>query len=268
MVSDPFLMGVFFGFVPAMGFLYLVLHEYQALFSEKRIFRTFFVGLLVGVLVTVAEQFLSPAVRQLLGASVLETRSLVVLAVFSLLLATLESLVFAAVLNWKTFRGRRDTPFYGVAFGLGFGATNVLFLMGMILAQRGEQSRSTEMAEIVLLSLLGTFFIGGILVHAAMGGWIGRGAAVGPLPLEVARAVVARTLYVGLYYGVLLTTQPLVSHALALGGVAFGIFLVARTITHVLDRVVPPEVLREMGIHHRRLARRVLRDERPEEPPR
>src|SRR5688500_16733553 len=105
-----------------MGFLYLLLRSYQPFFSAKRIFRTFFVGMLMGAAVTLLERVLGPPAP-----------APAVLALFAVLLGLLEALAFAAVLNWRSYRGRRDTPYYGVAFGLGFGASHALFLMFLLL---------------------------------------------------------------------------------------------------------------------------------------
>lgn len=265
MVTDPFLVGVFYGFVPAMGFLYILLHEYQLFFNEKRVFRLFFVGMIAGALVTVAEQFMSPTVVQLFAVGVRSIGDVAVLALFAGLIGLLEVLVFAAVLNWRSMRGRRDTPFYGVAFGVGFGGMHVIVLVFLILKAlelSGTEATARVLNNVLLLSLLGLYFMGGILVHGALGAWVGQGTATGPLPSWIARAAFVRATYEGLFYAVMLARPALVANALPVLGVAFGVWLIARVLRDLLDHVVPPEVLREMGIHHRRLARRSLREER------
>src|SRR5687767_3706281 len=173
MVSDPFLVGVFFGFVPSMGFLYILLNNYEGLFSDKRAFFAYLIGLGAGLLATILQLFLGPT-----GAEDPPT------AVFEILLfGVVQALLFAMALNSKRFRGRRDTTFYGVAFGLGFGAINVLFLVGRAVNQLG-QTPGSVLVETIALAYVGLYFIGSILLHAAVGAWIGRGAAtknlVGP----------------------------------------------------------------------------------------
>lgn len=268
MVTDPFLVGVFFGFVPAMGFLYILLHEYQRLFQEKRIFRTFLFGMIVGVLVTVLEQAISPTVGAIALGDVRSAAGIAGGAVFALLVGLLEAMAFTVVLNWKTFRGRRDTPFYAVSFGLGFGGTKALVLMTLVL-RLGQAEGATPFSWIdaILVAMLGLFFVGGILVYGAVGAWIGHGTGVGPLGPMIARAAVTSGIYVGAFYVMFLSDTAWLSHAVAAGGVVGGVVLVARVILRRLDSLVPPEVLREIGIHNRRLARRVLREGPPGGPP-
>lgn len=266
MASDPFLVGVFYGFVPAMGFLYILLREYHSLFNEKRMFRTFFVGLMVGLLATVISQYFQIALLSSAGSGPLINRAGIV-ALTAALLALLEALIFAAVLNWKSFRGRRDTPFYGVAFGLGFGATNVLYVMGWIVAGIYRQATEEDLVlRVALLSLLGLLFAGSILGHAAMGARVGHGSGTGPLPRAVWDAAGIRFVFYLLFFPLLLIENVLLN-VLPLVALAFGLYLIQRTITRTLDRIVPPEILREMGIHHRRIARAVSREADEDGPP-
>lgn len=265
MASDPFIVAVFFGFVPAMGFLYIVLREYTSLFSEKTMFRTFFIGMVMGAVVALMEYFMSPVVAGVSGADPSKPGTLAALVAFALLLGLLEALAFASVLNWRTFRGRRDTPFYGTAFGLGFGCTSALFLMFVFL-QLGALSGAGTLREALvragLLAVFGVYVCGAILGHGAMGAVIGRGAARQALRNDVLRAAGIRAAFVVGLYGILLPKPfALIDDAIALASAVFGTVLIGRAMRNVLDLVVPPEVLREMGIHDRRVARRVLRDD-------
>ena len=253
MVSDPFLVGVFFGFVPGMGFLYILLKEFQAFYQEKRVFRAFFIGMGVGLLATFAEVILGPAPDAIEGGPA------AALALYSFLLAALEVGAFAVVLNWKTYRAKRDTPYYAVAFGLGFGATNVLFLVGNLVA--GLETGQTGYAEAVFVAILGLYFIGSILVHAAVGAWIGRGVSQGGLVGNLLLAIVTRGAYLSGFYAMFRLQSPLASIALPFVGATIGVALVAHVIRDVLRPIVPPEILREMEIHKRRIAREVVRPE-------
>lgn len=262
MVSDPFLMGVFYGFVPAMGFLYILLHTYEAFFNEKRLFLTFFVGIVFGVVITALTQTLGPKVVLVATAADPSLFQLGELLVFAALIAVLETAAFTAVLNWRTFRGRRDTPFFGTAFGLGFGAANVIFLLGGILRALELQGATADLYEVLLLSIFSLYFIGSILAFAAMGAWVGRGTASGDLWPEFARASLLRTTFNALFYAILVSSlhAPLFSNLLPVLGIIVGVLVIRHVIRFVLDRVVPPEVLREMEIHKRRLARAVVRE--------
>lgn len=259
LVSDPFLVGVFFGFVPAMGFLYILFKEYQGFYNEKKLFRSFFIGMGVGLLITIAESFAGPGPRAAEGLSPAW------LGLFAALLAGLEMGAFAVVLNWKTYRGKRDAPYYAVAFGLGFGSTNVIFLVGSAVA--GLEAAQVGVAEAVFVTILGLYFIGSILVHATVGGWIGRGVSRGGLVGELVLAVLVRALYLGGFYAMFRLRSPTASIAIPFVALGAGILLVAHLLRDVLARVVPPEVLREMEIHQRRLAREVVRTQASDPPP-
>jgi hypothetical protein len=256
LVTDPFILAVFYCFVPAMGFLYILLHEYQHFYNEKKMFRTFFVGMIAGAVLTLLEQFFRG------GGGV-------GLLLMGALLAVLEALAFTAVLNWRPFRGRRDTPYYGLAFGLGFGATAALFGMFLVLL---EVERSGSLAgldvwtRLFQITMLALHLIGGILIHGAMGGWIGHGTGTGPLPKYVLLAGAVRFAYHVLFVAILFL-PALLGNVLTVLSLAFAIWVIMRVLRNVLDRLVPPEILREMGIHQRRIGRRILREQDEGRPP-
>lgn len=243
MVSDPFLVGVFFGLVPAMGFLYILLHRFEGLFQERKAFFAFFIGLGGGLIVTLMQMFFQPRNPAEIG---------IVLGLFGLL----HALVFAAFLNSRRFRGNRDTPFYGVAFGLGFGAINVLFLIGNTV--RRLDPLQDVLVETLTLVILGLYFIGSILVHASVGAWIGRGTSRGRLGGEILRASITETLYLSLFYVIFL---PRFGTVLVFVALAASITLIAHILNNVLEPLIPEAVRRELEIHRRRLARQFMRDE-------
>jgi hypothetical protein len=159
------------------------------------------------------------------------------------------------VLNSKRFRGRRDTPFYGVGFGLGFGALNVLFLVGNAVVHLAARP-GPVLVEALSLGILGLYFIGSILLHASVGAWIGRGAASHKLAKPVLMSAAAEAVYlVGSY---LLFTEQWGNWVPAVAIVAT-IALIAYVIRTELDPIVPPEIRREMEIHQRRIARQAMR---------
>lgn len=246
MVSDPFLVGVFFGFVPSMGFLYILLNNYEGLFNDKRAFFAYLLGLGGGLLATLLQLFLAPR------GSEDVTTALVQVVLFGVVYA----LIFAMALNSKRFRGKRDTPFYGVAFGLGFGALTVLFLIGNAVAQLAKTPGSV-LVETVSLSYLGLYFMGSILLHAAVGAWIGRGSATRLLLQPILRSALAEAAYLGGFY--LLFLEPWGTFVPVVG-IALAILLIGRVVKRELDAIVPPEIRREMEIHQRRVARQSMRD--------
>jgi hypothetical protein len=225
-----------------MGLLYILLHRFEGLFQERKAFFSFFIGLAGGLIVTLLQMFFR-------GRDWLE------LALITLLFGLLTALVFAAFLNSRRFRGKRDTPFYGVAFGLGFGALNVLFLVGNTV--RRVDPLEDVILETIALVLIGLYFIGSILVHASVGAWIGRGTSTGRLGGEILRAAVAEAAYLGLFFVIFLPRFGTVLIFLCLGG---AITLIVHILNNVLEPLIPEEVRREMEIHRRRLARQFMRE--------
>lgn len=244
MVSDPFLVGVFFGFVPSMGFLYILLHRFEGLFSDRRAFFAYLLGLGGGLVATLLQMFLGPSGREAAPLAALEVA----------LFGVVHALVFAAFLNSRRFRARRDTPFYGVAFGLGFGALNVLFLVGNAVSRLAQASGST-LVETLSLTYIGLYFIGSILVHASVGAWIGRGAATRRLKGPLLQSAVVEAAYLGASF--LLFLDPL-GTAVPVIALAFSIALIARVLRAELETLIPPEIRREMDIHRRRIAREAM----------
>lgn len=249
MVSDPFLVGLFFGLVPAMSLLYILLHRFEGRFNERRSFFAFFVGLGAGLVATLLQLFLGPAGQTRWG----------LLPVFAGLFGLVNVLLLTMVLNSRRYRGRTDTPFYGVAAGLGFGALNVLFLVGNAVRQLGT-TRGSVLVEALSLSFVGLYFIGSILVHAAVGAWVGRGAARHDLLPEILRGTVAEATY---FSGFFLLFNEAVSSFVPVVAVAAAIILIGYVLRTVLEPILPPEVRREMDVHRRRIARGVLRDVNP-----
>jgi hypothetical protein len=254
MAVDPFLMGILFGFLPAMGFLYIILHNYQSLFDEKRIFKAFVIGLVVGLFVTILQSVLAPG--QALNPDSPDAANFSGVLLIALLLGTMDALAGAAVLNWRSYRGRRDTPFYGIAVGLGFGAVNAVFLVGRSVP--ALTAGAVGAAEAFLFVLLGCYFIGSILVHAGAYVMVGQGAALGTIWKQTFRASLVLGAYSALFL-ILPRVPDWLANMLPLLALASAIAFIAWIMDRVLDRIVPDDVLREAGIHRRRLARSRMR---------
>ncbi|HLE47814.1 MAG TPA: hypothetical protein VI818_05905 [Candidatus Thermoplasmatota archaeon] len=245
MVSDPFLVGFFFGLVPAFGFLYILLHRYEGLFNEKRSFFAFFIGMGGGLVATLLQLFLGPG----------SGRPAVFVGIYPLLFGLINCLVLSLILRMKRFRGRPDTPFYGVGVGLGFGALNVLFLIGNAVRSLAAAA-SDIFVEAFLLSLLGLYYIGSILIHAAAAAWIGRGVARHNLLPDAGKAVLVEVVYLG---GFFLLFSDIGSRLVPPLGLGLSILLIRYILRDVLDEIIPPEIRREMQVHQRRVARGLMR---------
>lgn len=255
MASDPFLVGVLFGFVPAMGFLYIILHNYQQFFDEKRVFKTFFVGLVAGFLIALFESLFGPGAA--LDPDADDTLALAGVVLMALLFGLFETMVAMAVLNWKTFRVRKDTAFYGAALGLGVGAVIAVFVVGRSVPVLTQAA--TGWAEVYLLILLGLYFMGAILMHAGAYVWVGQGVVERDLVVTGAKSTLALGGYTLIFF-LQPRLPPAAASVLLVLALAGAIAFIAYILRTVLDQVVPVEVLREAGIHRRRLARRRMRE--------
>jgi hypothetical protein len=263
MANSPFLIGAFFGIIPAMGFLYILLNNYQPFFNEKRLFKTFFLGFIVGLVAVVIENTLGPG--RSLDPAVDGALGYAGLAGYALLFGLLETLMATAVLNWRTYRGRKDTPFYGPALGLGFGAVSALFIVGSrVLILTGG---ATGWQEVVLLSLFGLYFIGSILIHAGAFTIVATGTA----NADLTKPIILSTLIIGGYLWILFLLPHLpggLANLMPIVAIAAAIAFIAYVMREILDKVVPEEVQREAGIHLRRMARKRMREgERPPQAP-
>lgn len=246
MVSDPFLVGVFFGLVPAMGTLYLVLHRFEGLFSERRAFFAFFIGIAAGLFATLLQFFTGGR-----GGSLADR------VAFVFLYGLANAAIMAAVLNSRRYRGKPDTPFYALGLGLGFGAMAVLFNVGeAVVRLRGADI----VVETVSIVLVGVYFIGSIFVHACAAVWIGRGASGGGLVRQIAKAGAVESVY---QLGFLLLFLPGASLLVPLLAIAGSIALLMHVVEHDLHGMLPPEIQRELDVHRRRMGRARMREPTP-----
>lgn len=260
MASDPFLVGVLFGFVPAMGFLYILLHNYERFFEEKRVFKTFLAGLIAGFLIALFESVFGPGAA--LNPEADDALAVAGVVLIALLFGLLETMVAMAVLNWRSFRVRKDTAFYGAAFGLGVGAVIAVFVVGRSVPIL--TAGTTGWNEVFLLVLIGLYFMGAILMHAGAYVWVGQGVVERNLVVAGAKSTAVLGAYTLVFF--LLPRLPdAAANVVPFIAVAAAIWFIAYILRTVLDQVVPVEVLREAGIHRRRLARQRMREVSSEE---
>lgn len=109
------LIGILVGIVPALALLFFALKDYEGAFEERTLFRLFLWGIFLGLIAVIFEIFgffsLDPKQAPIEYCVI----SVVALAVF-------QSLLKIMVLNRKKFQDQRETTFYGLSLGLGFGA--------------------------------------------------------------------------------------------------------------------------------------------------
>lgn len=154
------------GFAPAMALLFYTLRPYaypavpQPFFDDRKVFFLFALGIPLGMFLF--------AVQGLVSAG--STFEYVPIAV--LLYSTTIALLFQVILNFRRFQRKIDTAFYGVSFGLGFGAA---FAFGMV-ETFSLTVGGLERGDLVLAAVLG---IQTVFLFGALGGFIGVGCARG-----------------------------------------------------------------------------------------
>lgn len=249
---------VFFSVIPAMALLYVMLGRFEGFFDEKRLFKYLVVGLVAGAVVVLIQivvlRFHEPA---RLASHPVQ----VGLPILAIGYPLLESAAKVAVLNYHTIAGRRDAPFYGTSFGLGFGA-----ILTFITVGRGVRAfliapapGVTHLQITIFFTLLFMLFLGGIMLHAVTGTIIAKHTADSdPLRAFGWGTVLGAPFYLGYYF--LYTTPPTALGGAMTLGIPFamlliGIIAVRYAIFKVLDKVVPDEIAKEVRRDLRRKRR-------------
>lgn len=169
--------GILFAVIPAMALLYRMLHRFEGFFDEKRLFKFLLIGMLVGSVVTVVEVvFLRFHEPFRLQSATWRAGFITLIATYPLI----EGAAKTAILNWHTLAGRPDTPYYGVAVGLGFGASSTFMLVGLayaFLLSSAEVALLSHVELIVFGTLMFTLFVGGIGFNAIAGVQIAKATA-------------------------------------------------------------------------------------------
>lgn len=251
MVS-PFLVASALAIIPALGLLFYLLNRYEGYFEDARVFFAltvgFFAGLVVAFLENVAFRFDSPEFTK--AASIAFAFAYYVAGY-----AFLESATKTAVLGSRKFRSRKDTPYYGAALGIGFGAMLALQTIALGLDQGDLLNRSFDGTWLTVAGLLIALATAATLTHGASGVWVGRGAAEGRLWKGLLQgALLQMPLLVCFWFYPKQAGQAAVVPAVA--ALAYGIALIVYTQRRILDTIVPPEIRDQVQKERRRSKRR------------
>jgi hypothetical protein len=265
-VVSVFMVAATVTIVPAMAALWYFLRRYEGYFQDARVFFSLVVGFFAGLAVA----FLENVLFRFQDQTFIEATGLAfALMYFIFGYAMLESAAKLVVLGSKNFRVRKDTPYYGAALGLGFGAMVslqivALALQGSELLTRGLSGSSLAAFLLLVLTATGT-----CLTHGAAGVWIGKGAADGKLW----RGLLHGTLWQApalLTLWFLWVNLPTIAIVPALASALFGAIALLVAQTRILDRIVPPEIRDLVRKERRREQRSAARGERdgrgPDEP--
>lgn len=258
MVSD-FLVAAATTIAPALGILFYLLRRYEGYFEDARVFFSLTVGFFAGLVVAFLENVLFAFDSDLfIEQAGLATAFVLFVAGY----AFVETAAKTVVLGSSKFRKRKDTPYYGAALGIGFGAMVGLQAVALALTRTQLLDRSIDANWVLVFLLILLSAAGTILAAGATGVWVGRGTAEGRL-------------WRGLVHGALLTMPTLVcvwffrpAPAIipAVASFAYGLGLVVITQRRILDRIVPPEIRDQVLKERRREARRANQATQSAEP--
>jgi hypothetical protein len=250
-VVSVFLIAAAATIVPALGFLWYLLGRYEGYFEDARVFFSlvvgFFGGLLVAFLEGVLFQFDSEAFILSAGFG---TAFVLYVAGYAFVEATAKTIV----LGTAKFRKRKDTPYYGAALGIGFGAMIALQSVALGFTRIGVIGWHWDVDTVAVASFVLMLAFGNLLTHGAVGVWVGRGSAEGRLWRGTWHGALLHVPFLVLAWVARLAGLLPITLA-AVGALVYGLGLVYYTQRTILDRVVPPEI-RDLVMKERRRAER------------
>ncbi|MCD6411050.1 MAG: protease PrsW [Thermoplasmata archaeon] len=207
MLRPPFLVNtaivngvIISSIVVTLFIMWFSLRKFEGYFSEKKLFLSFLAGIAMGFVVIIIEFLTSSA------------SSIVIFLLFPLM----EQLSKLMILNYRTFREKKDTPIYGLAVGLGFGS--IFVPISTLVFFRGKVPELTFAAMSIIIGLALIF------LHGATGSMIGYGigymggerkwyyfflSVIAVMPVRPITVIPTGTAYVAsivLVYGVIIYT--------------------------------------------------------------
>jgi len=153
-----------FGIVPAILVLYYVLNTYEEYLKDSTLYAFFAGGMIVGMVSFVLHLLIDPQIFGFLDLSIL---------IFVLAFAVLEELTKYVILYLKWFKAQFSTTYYGLSYGLGFGATSIISIAYRDFYLYPEKTLENPFV-LPTFFFLGLGFVG---LHATTGGFIGYASA-------------------------------------------------------------------------------------------
>lgn len=244
--------------VPALGFLWYLLGRYEGYFEDARVFFSLVVGFFAGLVVAFLEGalFQFDSLAFILSAGVATAFVLYVAGY-----AFIEAAAKTIVLGTEKFRKRKDTPYYGAALGIGFGAMVALQSVALGFTRIGVVGWAWTVDTVAVAAFVLMLAFGNLLVQGAVGVWVGRGSADGRMWRGMGHGALLHMPLLALLWLARLEGLWMISLA-AVGAMVYGLGLVAYTQRNILDKVVPPEI-RDLVTKERRRAEREKMREGP-----
>lgn len=237
-MNNIMLIGSFIGFTPALFLIWHSLRKYSypyvegSLFEDRRVFFMLAIGMVVGSLIFVLEFSLYP-----MFITDTEFYFVMFILIFVLAFPLLEDMAKFIILNFKGYRGRFDSTFYGISLGAGYSATSML---GMIVG--------ANQTDITMINWIGLFFLSAAtcLIHVSVGATIGSATGQNLGLRGIPLAVIPHIIFNLLMFPWFATDQIWYSLVVALPLAAYiywGVY--SKTIPECLPGAVQKEVRRE-----------------------
>jgi len=264
-VASVFWVAVPVTILPAMAALWYFLRRYEGAFEDARVFFSLVVGFFVGLVAVYLEFVVFQFHSAQFVAAAGEASAFVSFVAGN---AFFEGGLLTVVLGLRRFRARKDTPYYGAALGLGFGAMWSLgfVAVNMNLAARPDYPSAAadfpgyNLVTFIAMALLP---LGCILATGAMGAWVGKGSADGVLGKGWLKgALLKMPIFLAFWlFAPSMGDGSAVVLVPAVGALAYGLTFLVLAQVRILDRVVPPELKDLLRKSRRRSQRREARGE-------
>jgi len=247
-MNNIMLIASIIGFAPAIFLIWFSLRKYSfpyvegSLFEDRRVFFMLAIGMVAGSLVFVLELTLYPIFLFDGGIDFVMFMLIYVLA-FPLV----EDLAKFIILNFKGYRGRFDSTFYGVSLGAGYSATAII---GYIVIDLGQANGAIQ--PITWLGLM-FFSICVCLIQVSVGATIGSATGQNLGMRGIPFAVIPHIIFNLLMFPWFLYDQIWYSLIIAIPVAAYiywGVY------THTIPECLPQEVQKEVRRDTRRRVRR------------
>lgn len=209
MDSSLFYVAGILALAPTLILMYVLLRKYtypyveRPYFSDPTFFLLFAVGLVAGVVMFLVFSYL-------LG-------NIVALVVYSLI----QVMVPMVVMNLKRYRGKTDSVFYGLGFGLGAGGSTAVGFIYYIATSAGLLGESVDLGGWVFLFIVGLSMV---FQYAAVGTTVGEAIARHNLMQFGVQAMIYNVVYWIVYSIMLMNSDGVFMYLMAAAVLAISVF--------------------------------------------
>lgn len=245
------MIGSAIGFAPALFLIWHSMRKYSypyvegSLFEDRRVFFMLAVGMVLGSLIFVFELTLYPMftwdIIDSMGNKIGEGFDFVMfIIIYVLAFPLLEDLAKFIILNFKGYRGRFDSTFYGISLGAGFSATWIIGRIVIDFSQPGAVVTGIDWLGMIFMS------IATCLIHVSVGGIIGSSTGQNLGMRGIPLAVIPHIIFNLLMFQWFATNSIWYSLIIALPLAAYiywGVY--SKTIPECLPKEVQKEVRRD-----------------------